>query len=103
MACVSTGPGTAPGGFIGGPLARGTLMVKEFEQQNEQDLAIPVHPWLPRARATPQQKEAVEEVLSFAATHPSRRAGTKAAGWFSAGPGRPPEYVKVLGLGQALA
>ena len=30
---------------------RGELMVKEFEQQNEQDLAILIDPWLPRSKA----------------------------------------------------
>ena len=30
---------------------RGELMVKEFEQQNEQDLAILIDPWLPRTKA----------------------------------------------------
>ena len=29
---------------------RGELMVKEFEQQNEQDLAILIDPWLPRTK-----------------------------------------------------
>ncbi len=81
---------------------RGTLMVKEFEQQNEQDLAILVDPWLPRARATPQQKEAVEEVLSFAATicletcrHQGRRLGL---GWIgpTAGVRQGPASVKLL-------
>jgi uncharacterized protein (DUF58 family) len=47
---------------------RGELMVKEFEQQNEQDLAILVDPWLPRTKATYEQREAVEQAISFAAT-----------------------------------
>ena len=31
---------------------RGELMVKEFEHQNEQDLAILIDPWLPRGKAS---------------------------------------------------
>jgi uncharacterized protein (DUF58 family) len=47
---------------------RGELMVKEFEQQNEQDLAILVDPWLPRTKASAEQREALEQAISFAAT-----------------------------------
>lgn len=47
---------------------RGALMVKEFEQQNEQDLAILIDPWLPRVKATAEHREAVELAVSFAAT-----------------------------------
>ena len=47
---------------------RGELMVKEFEQQNEQDLAILIDPWLPRTKASPEQREALEQAISFAAT-----------------------------------
>jgi uncharacterized protein (DUF58 family) len=47
---------------------RNELMVKEFEEQNEQDLAILVDPWLPRTKATAEQRLAIEEVVSFAAT-----------------------------------
>ena len=43
-------------------------MVKEFEHQNEQDLAILIDPWLPRARATAEQRETIENAISFAAT-----------------------------------
>ena len=43
-------------------------MVKEFEQQNEQDLAILLDPWLPRTKVTAEQREALEQVIRFAAT-----------------------------------
>lgn len=47
---------------------RGELMVKEFEQHNEQDLALLVDPWIPRSKVTAEQREAVETAVSFAAT-----------------------------------
>ena len=47
---------------------RGELMVKEFEHQNEQDLAILIDPWLPRSKAGAEQREAIEQAISFAAT-----------------------------------
>ncbi len=46
----------------------GQLMVKEFEQQHDQDLAVLVDPWLPAGRVTPDQRELVEEAIRFAAT-----------------------------------
>ncbi len=81
---------------------RGELMVKEFEQQNEQDLAILVDPWLPRTKATPEQREAVEQAISFAATvcldtcrHQGRRL---LLGWTGPTPGarHGPASVKLL-------
>ena len=70
---------------------RGELMVKEFEQQNEQDLAILIDPWLPRTKAAPEQREALEQAISFAATlcletcrHQGRRL---VLGWTGAAPG----------------
>jgi uncharacterized protein (DUF58 family) len=81
---------------------RGELMVKEFEQQNEQDLAILVDPWLPRTKATFEQREAVEQVISFAATvcletcrHQGRRL---LLGWTgpTAGARHGPASVKLL-------
>ena len=69
----------------------GELMVKEYEQQNEQDLAILIDPWLPRAQVSPQQREAVEQAVSFAATvclETCRRQGRRlAVGWTGAAPG----------------
>ncbi len=66
----------------------GLPMVKEFEQQNEQDLAVLLDPWLPRTRATPEQREAVEEAVRFAATlcvEVCRQSGRKLTmGWTGA-------------------
>jgi uncharacterized protein (DUF58 family) len=81
---------------------RGELMVKEFEQQSEQDLAILVDPWLPRIKATAEQREAVEQTISFAATvcletcrHQGRRL---VLGWTgpAAGVRHGPASVKLL-------
>jgi uncharacterized protein (DUF58 family) len=81
---------------------RGELMVKEFEQQNEQDLAILIDPWLPRTKATAEQREAVEQAISFAGTicletcrHPGRRL---VLGWTGPAPGvrHGPASVKLL-------
>src|SRR5438270_677996 len=81
---------------------RGELMVKEFEQQNEQDLAILVDPWLPRTKAAAEQREAVEQAISFAATicletcrHQGRRL---VLGWTGPAPGarHGPASVKLL-------
>jgi uncharacterized protein (DUF58 family) len=81
---------------------RGELMVKEFEQQNEQDLAILVDPWLPRTKASAEQREALEQAISFAATvcletcrHQGRRL---LLGWTGPAPGvrHGPASVKLL-------
>ena len=81
---------------------RGELMVKEFEQQNEQDLAILIDPWLPRTKASPEQREALEQAISFAATlcletcrHHGRRL---VLGWTGPTPGvrQGPASVKLL-------
>jgi len=81
---------------------RGELMVKEFEQQNEQDLAILIDPWLPRTKAGAEQREALEQAISFAATlclescrHQGRRL---VLGWTGAAPGvrQGPASVKLL-------
>jgi uncharacterized protein (DUF58 family) len=70
---------------------RGELMVKEFEQENEQDLAILIDPWLPRTKAAAEQKEAMEQAISFAATaclETCRRQGRRLLlGWTGATPG----------------
>ena len=69
----------------------GKLMVKEFEQQHEQDLAILIDPWLPGQKATSGQREAVEEAIRFVATvcldtcrHTGRRF---LLGWTGESPG----------------
>lgn len=46
----------------------GMPMVKEFEQQSEQDLAILIDPWVPRSKVTTEQREAVEEAIRFIAS-----------------------------------
>ncbi len=46
----------------------GQPMVKEFEQQSEQDLAVLLDPWLPRSKVTADQREALEAAIRFAAT-----------------------------------
>jgi uncharacterized protein (DUF58 family) len=81
---------------------RGELIVKEFEQQNEEDLAILVDPWLPRTKADPQQREALEQAISFAATlcvETCRHQGQRLVlGWTGAAPGvrHGPASVKLL-------
>ena len=80
----------------------GQPMVKEFEQQHEQDLAILLDPWLPRTKITPEQRESLEDAIKFAATicfetcrHPGRRL---LLGWTGATPGvrQGPASVKLL-------
>ena len=81
---------------------RGELMVKEFEHQNEQDLAILIDPWLPRSKAGPEQREAIEQAISFAATlcvETARHQGRRIVlGWTGAAPGmrQGPASVKLL-------
>ena len=80
----------------------GQLMVKEFEQQHEQDLTILLDPWVPRNRVSSDQREAVEEAIRFAATvcldtcrHTGRRL---LLGWTGPTPGlrQGPASVKLL-------
>ncbi len=80
----------------------GQPMVKEFEQQHEQDLAILLDPWLPRSKVTPELREAMEDAIRFAATvcfetcrHPGRRL---LLGWTGPTPGirQGPASVKLL-------
>jgi uncharacterized protein (DUF58 family) len=81
---------------------RGQLMVKEFEHQNEQDLAILIDPWLPRTKAGAEQREASELAISFAATlcvETARHHGRRITlGWTGAAPGvrQGPSSVKLL-------
>ena len=69
---------------------RGELMVKEFEQQNEQDLAILIDPWLPRTKVASELRDAMEQAISFAATvclETCRRQGRRLTlGWTGAAP-----------------
>ncbi len=80
----------------------GQLMVKEFEQQHEPDLAVLVDPWLPKTKATSEQREAVEQAIRFAATvclETCRQAGRRLLlGWTGDTPGlrQGPASVKLL-------
>jgi len=69
----------------------GKPMVKEFEHQNDQDLAILLDPWLPRVKVTPEQREAIEATLRFAATicvEICRQGGRRILlGWTGPSPG----------------
>ncbi len=46
----------------------GVPMVKEFEQQSEQDVAVLLDPWVPKSRPEPEIREALELSIKFAAT-----------------------------------
>jgi uncharacterized protein (DUF58 family) len=80
----------------------GQPMVKEFEQQNEQDLAILIDPWLPRSKVTPEQRETLEQAVQFAATvclSTCRQQGRRIVlGWTGPTPGvlQGPASVKLL-------
>ncbi len=80
----------------------GQPMVKEFEQQHEQDLAILIDPWQPRTQVSQGQRDSTEEVIRFAATvcletckHQGRRL---ILGWTGATAGvrQGPASVKLL-------
>ncbi len=80
----------------------GKPMIKEFEQQNEQDLALLLDPWLPRSKVTPEQREALEQAIQFAATvclETCRQQGRRLLlGWTGPTPGvrQGPSSVKLL-------
>ncbi len=80
----------------------GQPMVKEFEQQHEQDLTILLDPWQPRSKVTAEQREAVEEAIRFVATlcfETCRHAGRRLLlGWTGPTPGlrQGPASVKLL-------
>jgi uncharacterized protein (DUF58 family) len=80
----------------------GKPMVKEFEQQNEQDLAVLIDPWLPRSKVTHEQRETLEQVIRFAATvclDTCRHLGRRLIlGWTGPTPGvrQGPASVKLL-------
>ncbi|GIW88836.1 MAG: membrane protein [Isosphaeraceae bacterium] len=69
----------------------GRLMVKEFEQENDQEIAILLDAWLPRSRPSPEQREAVELAIRFAASvclNVSRSIGRRLVlGWTGPTPG----------------
>jgi uncharacterized protein (DUF58 family) len=80
----------------------GKPMVKEFEQQHEQDLAILLDPWLPRTKVTAEQREALEQAIQFAATvclETCRQQGRRLLlGWTGPTPGvrQGPSSVKLV-------
>lgn len=46
----------------------GELMVKEFEQENNQQIAVVLDPWLPRTKVSQENRLATERAIQFAAT-----------------------------------
>lgn len=80
----------------------GMLMVREFEQQHDQDLAILLDPWIPKNNVTREQREHIEEMIRFAATvcvETCRSQGRRLLlGWTGAAPGlrQGPASVKLL-------
>jgi uncharacterized protein (DUF58 family) len=80
----------------------GKPMIKEFEQQHQQDLAVLIDPWLPRSKVTPDQRECLEKVIRFAATvclETCRHRGRRLLlGWTGPTPGvrQGPASVKLL-------
>jgi uncharacterized protein (DUF58 family) len=96
-------PGDSPRWIHWRTTARlGQPMVKEFEQQSEQDVAVLIDPWIPRSKVTPEQRETLEEVIRFAATvclDTCRRQGHRLIlGWTGPTPGlrQGPASVKLL-------
>jgi uncharacterized protein (DUF58 family) len=96
-------PGDSPRSIHWRTSARiGQPMVKEFEQQNEQDLAILLDAWLPRSKVTTEQREALEEAIRFAASlavEATRQPGRRIAlGWTGPTPGvvQGPASIKLL-------
>ncbi len=79
----------------------GQPMVKEFEQQSDQELAVLLDPWLP-GMATEQQREVLEAAIRFAATvcfETCRQSGRRLLlGWTGPTPGlrQGPASVKLL-------
>ena len=70
---------------------RGELMVKEFEQQNEQDLAILIDPWLPRTQGRARNSARPSSRRSRSRRRSAwRPAAIRAAGSFWAGPAPAP-------------
>ena len=80
----------------------GKPMVKEFEQEHDQALAILIDPWLPRTKVTAEQREALEASICFAATvclETCRHAGRRLLlGWTGPTPGvrQGPASIKLL-------
>jgi uncharacterized protein (DUF58 family) len=96
-------PGDSPRWIHWRTTARlGRPMIREFEQQQEHDIAILIDPWVPRVKVTPEQRQLVEEVIEFAATvclETCRRQGRRLfLGWTGLTPGmvHGPASVRLL-------
>ena len=80
----------------------GVPMVKEFEQQSDQDVAVLLDPWLPRTKVTADQRETLEALIRFAATlcmETCRKQGRRlVVGWTGTAPGliQGPASIKLL-------
>lgn len=80
----------------------GRPMVREFEQQSEQEVAVLLDPWLPRSKVSAQHREALEAAVRFSATicyEICRQAGRRfLLGWTGPTPGlrQGPSSVKLL-------
>lgn len=80
----------------------GQPMVKEFEQQHDQELVLLLDPWLPRNRVTPEERTTLEAAVRFAATvcyDTCQQAGRRLLlGWTGPVPGvrQGPASVKLL-------
>ena len=96
-------PGDSPRWIHWRTTARlGQPMVKEFEQQHDQDLAVLLDPWLPRTKVTPEERAALEDAIRFVATvclDVCRQQGRRITlGWTGPMPGvrQGPASVKLL-------
>lgn len=82
-------------------------MVKEYEQQNEQDLAILIDPWLPRSRVTKELRRRLEDTIEFAASlcfETCRKSGRRIVlGWTGPVPGLCQGFASVKLLHELLA
>jgi uncharacterized protein (DUF58 family) len=80
----------------------GSPMVKEFEQQDDQELAVLIDGWLPRSKVTPAHREVLERAIRFAATvcfETCRQSGRRLVlGWTGPSPEirQGPASVKLL-------
>lgn len=80
----------------------GQFMVKEYEQENDQEIVLLLDPWLPRGKSTPEQREILEQALRFVATvclETCRQPGRRIVmGWAAATPGvrQGPATIRLL-------
>jgi uncharacterized protein (DUF58 family) len=84
----------------------GSLKVREFEQQREQDLALLLDPWLPRTKVTAELRESLEQAIRFVATigmDSCRRTGRRLIlGWTGPVPGLVQGYASAKMLHEVL-